>query len=405
MRRTAATGLGFAGLFLSIVAVLVGSPGLFYMSTAVIATILASRLQAWLAVQNLQFQRIAPPIVTAGDKVTVEMQVASTSSLRRPLISVRDSLPKRLFAENLSPSLPVAPSNVAPVRTQYSFAAVRRGRFKWSGVTVGGMDALGLALIVKAYPTEPAELIVWPRPEQIGYEIPHYGGFGSFDEGSSQSRGGIEPFGVREYQQGDALRHVHWRSSAKAGRLLVKDFEAGSTAFAAIVVQLDLGSDLGGPPMSTLDRMAGHAAFICDDMERHGCLAFFPQFEDRVAAGTSDARHQDIKTLLADIRTDPEASVGRELSAAIDATGPSAAYYVFATVVTPQLIEAVARAERQRLFVQVFFYEAGTGLLRTGSHSQTAAEPSALNDLEDAGAKLVRVSPLTPVKSSREVSA
>ena len=36
---------------------------------------------------------------------------------------------------------------------------------------------------------------------------------------------GTEMFGVREYRPGDPLRRIHWRSSARHGELIVREFE------------------------------------------------------------------------------------------------------------------------------------------------------------------------------------
>lgn len=40
-----------------------------------------------------------------------------------------------------------------------------------------------------------------------------------------RSGSGTELFGVREYVSGDALRRIHWRSSARRGHLVVREFE------------------------------------------------------------------------------------------------------------------------------------------------------------------------------------
>lgn len=391
MRRTAATGLGFAGLFLSIVAVLVGSTGLFYMSTAVIATILASRLQAWLAVQHLSFRRIAPPTVTVGERAAVELMVSADSRVRRPLITVKDSLPARMHADQVTPSLPIAPSAQAPTRTQYGFIPRRRGHFRWSGVSVGGMDALGLALILKTYKTDPAELIVWPRAEPIGYEIPHYGGFGYSDEGTTQSQGGIEPAGIREYRQGDPLRQVHWRSTARAGKLLVKDFEAGAASFAAILIQMDSGSELGEAPMTTLDQAAANALFVTEDMDRHGCRPFFPQVEDISEAGSSEVRRQEIKNLLAGIQTDSKANLTESFKEAVRKYGQKAAFYVFASVISDSLASAIAEATSQHMFVQVFWYGHNESDKAVRNPKSGSGSLQAMHYMELNGVKTVHV--------------
>ncbi|MFC6236187.1 DUF58 domain-containing protein, partial [Leucobacter soli] len=40
---------------------------------------------------------------------------------------------------------------------------------------------------------------------------------------------------VREYAHGDALRHVHWKSTAKTGTLMVRQFEESQTARVAVL--------------------------------------------------------------------------------------------------------------------------------------------------------------------------
>jgi uncharacterized protein (DUF58 family) len=40
-----------------------------------------------------------------------------------------------------------------------------------------------------------------------------------------RSGSGMELFGVREYRAGDPLRRIHWRSSARMGELVVREYE------------------------------------------------------------------------------------------------------------------------------------------------------------------------------------
>ncbi|MFC7766284.1 DUF58 domain-containing protein [Leucobacter soli] len=40
---------------------------------------------------------------------------------------------------------------------------------------------------------------------------------------------------MREYAHGDALRHVHWKSTAKTGTLMVRQFEESQTARVAVL--------------------------------------------------------------------------------------------------------------------------------------------------------------------------
>src|ERR1051325_1126906 len=110
MRRLASLGLTTSAIFLAVVAVMLNSPNLFYMGTALLCTIAACRLQAWLSVRGLKFDRVAPESVAIGELVTVEITVQSEIKVKRPLITIWDNLPPRLMHTDRSPSLPVAPA-------------------------------------------------------------------------------------------------------------------------------------------------------------------------------------------------------------------------------------------------------------------------------------------------------
>src|SRR5687767_5074137 len=109
-RSVVGLALGMSALFFAIVAILINTPILFYMGTALIATIAASRLQAWLSVRGLRFRREAPDAVKVGDVVTINIAVWSERKLRRPLITVADALPGRLVFAEKTVSTPIAPA-------------------------------------------------------------------------------------------------------------------------------------------------------------------------------------------------------------------------------------------------------------------------------------------------------
>ena len=88
--------------------------------------------------------------------------------------------------------------------------------------------------------------------------LPAAAGWGISEAESGQTRGaGLEPRGVRAYSAGDSLRHVHWRSSAKTGQLLVKEFEAGTHAAAAFLIQRKDGTEIGEGAATSLETMCG----------------------------------------------------------------------------------------------------------------------------------------------------
>jgi uncharacterized protein (DUF58 family) len=64
---------------------------------------------------------------------------------------------------------------------------------------------------------------------------------------------GAEFVGVREYRPGDPRRHVHWRSTARAGRLVVKEFADELQPALTLALDLRASAVIGGEDDNTLE--------------------------------------------------------------------------------------------------------------------------------------------------------
>jgi len=70
---------------------------------------------------------------------------------------------------------------------------------------------------------------------------------------------GEEYIGVREYRPGDPRRSVHWRSTARIGRLVVREFEEEVASRVTLVIA---GNDHGVPPDSSFEALVSASASI-----------------------------------------------------------------------------------------------------------------------------------------------
>ena len=103
---------------------------------------------------------------------------------------------------------------------------LRRGVLRFDGATLARTDPLGLfrAFVRVA---APQTMLILPKR----YWLPPMALPGSmkYQEGGvalAANVGRSEEFvALRDYRRGDPLRHIHWRSWAKAGRPIVKEFE------------------------------------------------------------------------------------------------------------------------------------------------------------------------------------
>lgn len=386
MRRIGLVVLTTSSMFLVLMAVLLDSAALFYMSTGMIATIGACRLQAYLAVRHLRFDRVMPPAASVGEPVTVEITVWSDRKLKRPLVVVQDALPTRLAPIDRSPSLPIAPSFDQPVRTRYRFRPMRRGKYEWRRLTAYATDALGIVTMSREYETEPARLVVYPTPLPTPFiPMPKQGsGVNELESGSTRGSG-LESRGIREFAEGDPLKHVHWATSARRGELMVKEFETGSGLQAAFLLQ-GMGKDeVSERALDVFEAMCGHASYLAEQLLRRGAKVVFPGLESGSAEGHPEARRREIDELLAEVESNRLGSLTRQFQAAVRELGEGASIYLMAAIDEPGLADALraaARFERLALVYDVREYDRRVAVAPAATLETMAA-------LRAAGAEVV----------------
>jgi len=81
---------------------------------------------------------------------------------------------------------------------------------------------------------------------------------------ASRAGTGTELFGVREYRPGDPLRRIHWRSSARHGELIVREYEPPG------IQSLGIFCDPAPPTREAADQIARLAASEAWDCLRSG---------------------------------------------------------------------------------------------------------------------------------------
>jgi uncharacterized protein (DUF58 family) len=73
---------------------------------------------------------------------------------------------------------------------------------------------------------------------------------------------GFDFHSVREYEQGESLRRVHWPSTARRGQLMVKDLEDSPRDEVLVLLDADAGFATGTPPDSSFEVAVSAAGSI-----------------------------------------------------------------------------------------------------------------------------------------------
>lgn len=203
--------------------------------------------------------RVHPTDIVVGDRFALDLDVAGPP------------VPLRVWV----PSWPGDAAVVAeaPATGPLHGRGAVRGVIHEVEVSVESTGLCGLMSCVRAHAVRlPRPLEVGPRPVVPAQPFPELGG--GWGEGAvGPAADGELVRGVREYVPGDRLRQVHWRATARAGQLVVKETEEPQAPVLHLVVDLGAGGDAA-------EAAAGRAAWYAAEALRRGYQVTLTTMED-----------------------------------------------------------------------------------------------------------------------------
>lgn len=206
-------GVGFA-------AINTGNNLLYLLLGWLLSFIIASGILSEMTLKRLRVERRPPPRVFAGEPFLMEVVIENGKPNRSSYsIEVEDlvgttPIDKRCYFLKI----PQAKSQ----RTSYRHTFARRGLYTLSGYRLA--TKFPFALFRKSKDIDaPLEVLVYPARVTVPRPPPRSTSRGDATANRVGRRG--EFFGLRERRAGDDRRDIHWRSSARSGRLLVREYE------------------------------------------------------------------------------------------------------------------------------------------------------------------------------------
>ena len=334
-RRFTPTGLCVAGGF-----VITGAVGADIENTVIYQSFSLLLALLLLAVASSVFfratfsvRRVLPRVGTAGQPLHYRVQVRNLTGKTQTGLTLIEELadPRPAFPEWLAFQLAegrrIRPFRVAQYRrknpfrlanlkeaevpplaangeteAQVEILPLRRGILRFTGVTLARPDPLGL---FRSFIKIPAPQTVLILPKR--YSIPPIALPGAlrYQEGGvalAANVGRSEEFvALREYRHGDPLRHIHWRSWAKTGKPIVKEFE--DEFFVRHALVLDTFDD--EPNSEVLEEAVSVAAsFACTVLTQESLLdlLFVGNQSYCFTAGRGLAHADQMLEILASVR-------------------------------------------------------------------------------------------------------
>ncbi|WP_328995039.1 DUF58 domain-containing protein [Kribbella sp. NBC_01245] len=285
-----------AGGTASLCALLLGQKDLLRVGILLIALPLVAALVVGRTRLRLQVRRsLAPDQVPVGTTATVELALSNQGRMPAGLLLLEDRIPyvlghrPRFVVDRVSP-------NWKRVVT-YTVKSDVRGLYQVGPLMLTVADPFGLVETSRTF-ARSQHLLVTPRVHKLPAVR-----LGTDRAGSGENRpraiaaAGEEDATVREYRDGDDLRRVHWRSTARRGSLMVRREEQPWQSRCSIFIDARTGSHHGHGPSSSLEWAVTAAASIGQDVIRRGYVTTMLGGPTTIAAITrrsSAAVHQPL---------------------------------------------------------------------------------------------------------------
>ena len=275
----------------------------------------------------------------------------------------------------------------------YVLENLRRGRYVFEDSRIELSDPFGLQCVSAPLPA-PGALLVYPRLVQLGRLFSESGAHALEGRRLLLRRPtGFDLHSVREYEQGESLRHIHWRSTAHRGQLMVKELEDAPRDEVAVVLDADAAA-VAGESFDMQVRAAGSILQAYLRRGRRAVLVVNTERRESQQVHSPAADSARALELLAAVEPTGRTPVHALLSEQASAAGRALEIVVVTARVDRGLVDRLVQRALSRRKASLVYVEAATfagaepqpepALLRLGAVGVPVAVVRAGDDLASA---------------------
>lgn len=208
----------------------------FHLSYVLVALLLVSYAWAWLNLRGIELEReISTQRAQVGDFARERVTVINRWPLPKLWVELRDGSDMPQHGSGFVSYLQGGERRRWMIRTP----CVMRGRFRLGPSVLTSGDPFGIFRVERRIAGS-NELIVYPRTVPLThFSLPSAELPGGQDTKSRTYHVTPNVAGVRDYAPGDSFNRIHWRTTARTGQLMVKEFELDPTAEVYIAIDLE----------------------------------------------------------------------------------------------------------------------------------------------------------------------
>lgn len=277
------------------------------LTAVVLSTAGLARLWACLSLKGVRLERVLhQDRAFPGEAVEVGLRLENRKPLPLPWVDVADEVPTALQPAS-GPAFSVSLMGYRAITRRRRLLCRRRGYYPLGPAVVSSGDIFGLYHRQATFPRRDY-ITVYPKLyplEELGLPSAH-----PLGESRAARRLFQDPtrtIGVRDHQPQDPLRHIHWKATARQGRLQVKVFEPTTTLNAILFLGVE---GLDGEALElAISAVASVARHLIEERSLVGLMANSPLYpgDQPVELPSRSGVVQLVSILEALARTNPPA--------------------------------------------------------------------------------------------------
>ncbi len=284
--------------------------GLLLMALPVLSALTTSRARYRLSCTR----QLVPRRIQAGQVAEARVRLSNVSRLRTGLLLAEDLIPAAIAGPGRRPRFVL--ESIEPGGTRdlsHQVELDQRGKYTIGPLQVRVADAFGLAAIGRSFATK-STLVVTPRITALPRVSIAGNRLGDGESGlRTVAAAGDDDIAPRAYRDGDELRRVHWRSTARYGELMVRREEQRWHNRALLLLDTRRKAHVGSGPDSSFEYAVNAMASIGVHLVGQG-------IETRLITETGDAAPagpaaESLLERLAVVRTSRGTDLNRGLAA------------------------------------------------------------------------------------------
>ena len=248
---------------------------LMLVGSLLAAPFLFALLYGWVALRRIRVERRLPARLRADERLVVDISATNRGKLQNAWgVEVADEVSRdaapgeqsRTAVKVFFPMISARESRQAA----YQGKLPRRGRYQFGPIRVSTRFPMGLfhhSIVLH----QQESLLVHPKFGRLTRDWAQMARENPLGGQRMQRRGLLETdfYGIRDWRTGDSRRRIHWRTSARRGSLVVREFEQRRSQDLALLVDLWQPCDPSSEQLENVETAISYVATLIADACRH----------------------------------------------------------------------------------------------------------------------------------------